>query len=336
MSLAVGGSQSRRVRMGIIGCGSFARMYHIPTLLADPRVDLTMICDPLAGDETQRFSREAGARLAAGMEHLWQEGVCDAVLVSSPHALHVEHVREAVAHGRHVLVDKPFVLRSLEAKELAQAAAARGLVGAVAFNRRFDPGCCRTRELIRAGRVGLIRYVETLQLGYPSHGWIRDPGLGGGGPFVGRGAHMADLIPWLLDMCPERVRSRVLPGEPGRVDNGGFMEVEFKGLTCHMTCLAQGLHMWDEVRIFGEEGLIEMRRPLDRPLGWEMTHWGPRGERLEAVPSDEARGRATANFFDALEGKAAVGCSFTDAWLSVRLIEAAYESAEKAGHWIDL
>jgi predicted dehydrogenase len=311
-------------------------MYHVRTLLTDPRVKLTMICDPLAGDETKRIAGEAVATLTAEMAHLWQDGVCDAVLVSSPHALHYEHVRAALATGKHVLVDKPFVLRSVEARELAEAARLCGLVAAVVFNRRVDPGCLRAREIIRSGGIGPIRHAETVQLGYPSTGWYVDPAIAGGGPFVGRGAHMGDLIPWLFGHRPRRVRSRVLPGEPGRIDGGGFIESDFQTFTWHMTCLAQGLYTWDEIRIFGEEGLIELRRPLDRPLGWEMTHWGPRGGRIEAVPADEARGRATANFLDALEGKASVACSFEDAGVSVRVIEAAYESAERAGHWIGL
>ena len=28
--------------------------------------------------------------------------------------------------------------------------------------------------------------------------------------------------------------------------------------------------MWDEVRIFGDEGMIELRRPLEYPIGWTM------------------------------------------------------------------
>lgn len=322
--------------MAIIGCGTFARMYHVPILLADPRATLSWICDPSPNDEIRHLADQAGAILTGRLEELWREGACEAVVISSPHSLHVEHAREALAAGKHVLVDKPFVLRSAEARELAEAARARGLVAAVAFNRRFDPGCLRAREIIRTGGLGPVRHVETVQLGYPSHGWYLDPALGGGGPFVCRGAHLADLIPWLLDRRPGRVRAHVLPGDPQRVDQGGFIQIEFDGLACQMTVLAQGLYMWDEVRVFGDAGLIALRRPLDRPLGWEMTYAGPKGEGEETIPADEARGRATTNFLDALETGAAPACTFADAWLSVRVIEAAYQSAEANGAWIEV
>ncbi len=94
--------------------------------------------------------------------------------------------------------------------------------------------------------------------------------------------------------------------------------------------------MWDEVRVFGDSGLIALRRPLDRPLGWEMTYAGSKGDVQETIPADEARGRATTNFLDALEGRAAPACPFADAWVSVRVIEAAYQSAEANGAWIEV
>ena len=54
------------------------------------------------------------------------------------------------------------------------------------------------------------------------------------------------------------------------------------------------------------------------------------------MPADPAIGAATLNFLDTLEGRATPACSFAEAWLSVRWIEAAYQSAEAAGTWIDL
>ncbi|HWU40324.1 MAG TPA: Gfo/Idh/MocA family oxidoreductase [Candidatus Acidoferrum sp.] len=325
-----------RMRISIVGCGSFARLYHVPALLADPRVSLVAICDPSPAEEVRGIADRAGARLTSNLDDLWQNTLCDAVLISSPHTLHAEHVRSALAAEKHVMVDKPFVMHTREAEELTKTASARGLVAAVAFNRRLDPGCLRAQAILASGDLGVVRHVETIQLGYPLYGWYQDPKIGGGGPFVGRGAHMADLIPWLLDERPGRARCRILPGPAGRVERGGYIEIEFGGCVCHMTILDRGLYNWDEVRIFGDNGVIELRRPISQPLGWEMTRLDSQGHQVETVPADEARGQATRNFLDALDGRTAPACTFSDAWLSVRLIEAAYESCQANGHWIDV
>jgi predicted dehydrogenase len=321
------------IDVALVGCGAFARLYHVPALTDDSRVRLTAICEPAPDAGVRELAARTGARLTAGLDDIW--AAADAVVISTPHTLHAEHARAALAHGRHVLLDKPFVLRSAEARELAQIAAARGLVAAVAFNRRFDPACRRARELVAAGALGPLGLVETLQLGYATTGWVDDPALGGGGPFVGRGAHMADLVPWLTGLAPRRVRGRTHPGPPGRVDRGGLVDVAGDGPDWQAVCLTAGLWMWDEVRVFGEGGVLELRRPLGQPLGWTLTRLGPRGEVVETLPADPAIGRATLDFLDAVQGRGAPACPFGDAWLSVRVIEAAFESAAQDGAWID-
>ena len=72
-------------------------------------------------------------------------------VVTTPHALHSEHVAFALQRNWHVLCDKPFVMRSSEAGALAREAAGHGSY-AVAFNRRLDRGCLRAREAIRSWR----------------------------------------------------------------------------------------------------------------------------------------------------------------------------------------
>jgi predicted dehydrogenase len=321
--------------VAVVGCGAFARLYHVPALTGDARVRLTVICEPAPDAGARELAARTGARLTTSLDEAW--GAAEAVVISTPHTLHAEHARAALAHGRHVLLDKPFVLRSTEARELAGLAAAQGRVAAVAFNRRFDPACRRARELVAAGALGSLGLVETVQFGYATTGWVDDPALGGGGPFVGRGAHMADLVPWLTGFRPRRVRARTHPGPPGRVDRGGLVDVAGDGPDWQAVCLtAGGPWMWDEVRVFGDAGTLELRRPLGQPLGWALTRLGARGEVVETLPADPAIGRATRDFLDAVDGRGTPACPFGDAWLSVRIIEAAFESAARDGAWIDV
>ena len=325
--------------VAFLGCGGFARRYHVPALRGDSRVRLAWICDA-APERLRPLAAETGARLTADVADILAPGACDAVILSTPHTLHAEHSRRCIAAGKHVLVDKPFVMHEREAAELTAAAAARGVVGAVAFTRRFDAGSLRARERVAAGAIGEIRHVATVQLGYERSGWFLDPALGGGGPFTGRGAHMADLLPWLLGRAPTLVRAVVRPGAPGKADEGGFIELDFGDLRCHLTCLSGvtgGLHMWDEIRLYGEDGLLELKRPLDVPLGWQLTRWGRGREPLETVAADATPGPATRDFVDTVLGlRPAPACSFADAQISVRVIERAFESARAAGRWLQV
>ena len=310
----------------MIGCGGFSRRYHVPTLLADARVQLTGIFDPYPAPEVRALAKESGAVLVDRIDQLPE---ADAALVTTPHTLHAEHAAWSLARGLATLVDKPFVMKLDDALSLVETAATRKLLNAVGFNRRLDNGCQKARVLIAAGRIGAVRLVQTVQLGYESGGWFLKPELGGGGAYTGRATHMADIVPWILGRRPVRVRSRLRPGESGRVDHGGFIDLEFDALECQMHCIDQGLHMWDEIRIFGETGLIELRRPSTLPTGWAMTVSTADSEMLEHHPAEEGAGWITTNFIDALHGKGTVACSFADALLSVEIIEAAFTSAAR-------
>ncbi len=321
------------LKIGFLGCGGFARRYHVPALIGSDAAHIAAIHDSHPGDALRGVAAQSGATLVATISELLAPGVCDAVIVSTPHALHAAHAQQVLDAGRHILVDKPFVMRGAEATALAKHARAKGVVAGVAFNRRHDRGCLRARELIATGALGAVRYIETVQLGYEKSGWFLDPALGGGGPYTGRATHMADLIPWLTGKRPSAVLSRVRPGPAGRSDRGGFIDLAFADFECRMTCIEEGWHSWDEVRIFGDDGLVELRRPLHFPIGWQLVWQRERGRVIEEIAADDAPGGCTRDFVAAIAQKRAPLCSFDDAWISARIVEAAFESAS-SGSWI--
>lgn len=324
------------VEVLMVGCGSFAHRYHVPAILDDDKLTISAIFDPTPSAATRALGERYGAPLVAGFEDLPAARQRAFALITTPHTLHAGHVDGVLDRGLHALVDKPFVSHAADARRLAERADRQGLVNAVAYNRRFDRGCLRAREILRSGGLGEVRYVQTVQLGYERAGWFLVPELGGGGPYTGRASHMADLLPWLLGRAPTRLRSRLRTSSPDRSDHGGFIELQFDALECQMTCIEEGLHMWDEVRIFGDDGLIELRRPLTAPIGWAMTWLSERGQRIEELAADSHPGDAMRNFVSALRGQARVACTFADAVPSVRIVERAFESARQGGEWLSL
>ncbi len=328
-------SAADALRIGLLGCGAFARRYHVPALHETEEARTTVIADPEHSLAIVEAADTLGATLVDSIEELLTAGACDAVIVSTPHTLHYSHVTAVLEAGRHVLVDKPFVMHAGDAEELARRAATKNLVAGVAFNRRLDRGCLRARELIRSGALGAVRYVETVQLGYERSGWFLDPKLGGGGPYTGRASHMTDLVPWLTGGTPQRLRSRLRYGPPERSDHGGFIDIVFDRFECRMTCIEEGWHMWDEIRVFGDNGLIELRRPLNLPIGWQLVWSSERGGRTEEVEADASPGGCTRDFIEAVRARRRPVCDFAEAITSVRLMEAAFQSARDGEAWIE-
>ena len=311
-------------RLVMVGCGGFSRRYHLQTLLTDPQTKIVGIFDPHPAPHVHDIADQTGAKLVHRLDQLPD---ADAALVTTPHVLHAEHITYTLERGWATLVDKPFVMDLADGRRLVEMAGSRGLVNAVGFNRRLDRGCRRAREVIASGALGAVRLVQTVQLGYEAGGWFLQPELGGGGAFTGRATHMADIVPWMLQKRPIRVHSRLRPGPVGRVDRGGFIDLEFADLECQMNCIDQGLHMWDEIRIFGETGFIEMRRPMDLGTGWSMLWTQANGTVLETVAADAGTGWITTDFLRAVQQGMPVACTFADALLSVEIIQAAFASA---------
>lgn len=311
-------------RLVMVGCGGFSRRYHMQTLLADKRTQVVGIFDPHPAPEVHDIVKQTGALLVDRLEQLPD---ADAALVTTPHGLHTPHIAFALEKGWATLVDKPFVLDLSDGRRLVEMARTRQLLNAVGFNRRLDSGCRRAKEVIASGQLGAVRLVQTVQLGYEAGGWFLQQALGGGGAFTGRGTHMADIVPWLLQKRPTTVRSRVRPGSPGGVDKGGIIDLEFAGLECQFTCIDQGLHMWDEIRIFGEAGLIELRRPAHLGTGWAMNWTAADGGVRESLEAEAGTGWITTDFLRALHQGTPVACTFADALLSVEIIQAAFASA---------
>src|SRR5580765_7525050 len=97
-----------KIKIGFLGCGGFARRYHVPALLGAADARIAVICDPQPVPALQAIAEQSDAALVPDIDALLAPGACDAVIVSTPHTLHYAHTRKMLEAGRHVLVDKPF------------------------------------------------------------------------------------------------------------------------------------------------------------------------------------------------------------------------------------
>jgi predicted dehydrogenase len=93
------------------------------------------------------------------VEELLADSTVDVVHVTSPNHLHAEHVRAALAAGKHVVCEKPLGVSVAETAELVARAEAAAVVNAVCFNLRFYPQNQNAAALVAAGAIGEPRFV---------------------------------------------------------------------------------------------------------------------------------------------------------------------------------
>lgn len=313
-----------KLRVAVVGAGRYAGQYHIPHLAANPGVELAALCSTNP-DDLARKARQFGVPVTdEDYRRLLDRAPLDALVVSSPHALHYEHCKAGLERGLHVLVDKHPVLRLAEWQELTALAAAKGLVLMPAFNRHLDPANRYARQLIQSGALSDAYYAHSLQVGYTTSGWYTSVALAGGGPLVGRGSHMAALLPWLTGWRPAAVTA-LLTSSGMDVDAGGIVNVHATtGGLFQIAAVRTGYRNVDEVEVVGTGGAVRVERLAGQ--GWIVTHRGPAGEvvPLAALPPGQT---TTDHFVDVILGRTANCLPPEDGLAGVEIIEAAYASA---------
>ncbi len=85
---------------------------------------------------------------------------CDAVVLVSPPSTHRELAEEALAAGRHVVIEKPVAVDYVDAEAIAAAAARHGRYALAAQNYRFRRQPRALTSLVRSGTLGDLRGVR--------------------------------------------------------------------------------------------------------------------------------------------------------------------------------
>jgi predicted dehydrogenase len=88
----------------------------------------------------------------------------DALVVATPPTTHVPIALEAIAAGKHVLVEKPMATTSADARRLVASAAAAGVVLMPGHTFEHDAAVWKLRDLVQSGELGEVYYIETGRL----------------------------------------------------------------------------------------------------------------------------------------------------------------------------
>lgn len=176
------GTDRRRLRVGIVGCGLIAQVMHLPHLRELPeRFEVVAVCD--LSEEALRFASTIVPEARAHTR--WED-----VLEERPDVVMIliagSHAPAAVAAARagiHVFVEKPMCLSLQEGREMIAAAEAGGVRLMVGYMKRYDPAYEELasrldRAALRLGRVTTLESpLEPYVAHYPLGRGAIDPDL---------------------------------------------------------------------------------------------------------------------------------------------------------------
>jgi UDP-2-acetamido-3-amino-2,3-dideoxy-glucuronate N-acetyltransferase len=87
-----------------------------------------------------------------------------AVSIATPAVTHYELTKKSLLAGKDVFVEKPLALTSEEGRELKELAAGKKKILMVGHILHYHPAVIRLKKLIRAGKLGKIRYIYSNRL----------------------------------------------------------------------------------------------------------------------------------------------------------------------------
>jgi predicted dehydrogenase len=194
-----------------IGMISFAHV-HAPgyarCLQQIPGVELTAIAD----EDQERLDRavaEFGGDPYLDYHDLLARDDIEAVIVTSPNALHRDQVIAAANAGKHILCEKPIATTRPDALAMLDACRAHNMKFQTAFPMRFAPPAIALRNLVTEGTAGTPLAVMATNPGRYPGGWFGDPALAGGGAVMDHTVHVVDLLRWIFGQEIVRVYAEI-------------------------------------------------------------------------------------------------------------------------------
>lgn len=140
---------SRRLKVGVLGCGPIAQFAHFESCVKARNAELHAICD-VADDLVQRMGATyEPTRTFLDYDAMLADPELDAVIIATSDAFHVEASRRALGAGKHVLCEKPIGVSVEEVEALGRDVRNSGKFLQVGHMKRFDVGLEQARDFVR-------------------------------------------------------------------------------------------------------------------------------------------------------------------------------------------
>jgi predicted dehydrogenase len=178
----------------LVGCGWWGSVHAHELMNLGPRIRRYFASrDPSrAGEFAHRFDGEAVSSFEAALA----DPRVHAVLLCLPHDLHARAAAQALAAGKHALVEKPLALATDEGERLVHQADSSGLCLAVAEQYRLSPLVAEARLRIQQGLLGRVILVHAgaASIFRPDQPWKQKRDSLGGGVWMDVGGHYVDVL----------------------------------------------------------------------------------------------------------------------------------------------
>lgn len=319
-----------QVRFLVVGVGGMGRA-HIGNLLACEEVVIAGLVEPVEAAilaAKNAYPQIADTPVYKDLATALAEAHADASVIVTPHSLHLEQAMACLDAGVDVLMEKPFVAGSDNARALIERARVTGRKLAVAYQRHTQGVYRYMHDLVHQGELGTVVFVCAYQAQAWQQGtvgtWRQDPELSCGGQLNDSGSHLIDAVLWIVGQ-PVCEVSAAIDNRGTRVDIDSALTLRFtNGAVANISVVGSAsIGWWEDVSIHGTMGTALYRNGKLYVARSGEGHPSEVNESEFAQASDPDR-----DFVDWLLGRVSAAAAPAEAGLAVaELTEAAWKSA---------
>ncbi len=322
------------IRFGIVGFGLHAVKRLMPGFTQSKNCRVTALSRRTL-DKAQASAKQFNIALAFdSAEALCQSSEVDAVLVTTPNAMHLQDVLIALRNGKHVLCEKPMGVNADECRQMVEAARKAGVLLGVAQVFRFEDSTRRLRERLEAGEIGkpIFARAEFSFPGKTGHArqWLYDPAVAGGGSIADVGVHCIDGLRFILQDEVTSVSAQAMSDEvSGKLEAASAIILQFSRGTLATVQVSFRADYRTPLEIVGEHGALRaengfnVERPVtvERRDVWDVIE-------SETVSNAPAYTRQVDAFADAITKGVPFPASGEQGWQNQEILDAAYRSIQ--------
>ncbi|MFC5004612.1 Gfo/Idh/MocA family protein [Dactylosporangium cerinum] len=213
MEFTKSGGNRKPVTIAVVGAGlrgsAYARL-----AVASGLGRIVAVAEP---DPTRRAAFAASHRPASvftGWESLAAAGrLADVAVIATQDRLHVEPAVALARQGYHLLLEKPMAPTEPEARQIADAVTAAGVIGAVCHVLRYTDYTRRLKALLDDGRIGTlvsVQHLEPVGWWHQAHSFVRGNwrrAADSGPMLLTKSCHDLDWLAYLIGATPRSVAS---------------------------------------------------------------------------------------------------------------------------------
>lgn len=249
----------RPLRLAFLGCGGVTRK-HSKTLKRFP--DVKCYYASRTAEKAEIFCREwKGSGWFGSYQSAIESAEIDVIFVATPPDSHLDLTLQAIAAGKHVIVEKPPFFHASDFDLIESERQKTGVQVMVAENYFYKPLLQTLRQLLGTDVIGDIKFMffnatKTQKTG----DWRDEAGQAGGGALFEGGIHWVNFLA-NLGLTVRSVRG-FQPGPPSALERSFQMVVSYEEgpvgtllYSWEINTLFKGLRL---SRIYGTEGSITM------------------------------------------------------------------------------